>query len=228
MNRTIYEHSMSLMIVDIGYMIGSVRMIGYDVCYCIIYIYIYIYTYTYIYIYREREREIVVLSSLCPRSRGLAWPWHPISGSELALTTVVIIILAIRTISIVVGITATIGRNKKPKRIGRTEANRLIAEPAGTGRGNEPNRTEPNRSEPLPNREGKTQAEPRRTGKVNCPNRTEPMNYRKVRNETNRTEPVPSWITRVIMLICWKAPCITHVEGILKDWRSSWYIEGCP
>ena len=33
------------------------------------------------------------------------------------------------------------GRNKQPNRIGRTEPDRLILGPAGTGRGNEPYRT---------------------------------------------------------------------------------------
>ena len=45
--------------------------------------------------------------------------------------------------------------------------NRRIPEPAGTGRGTEPNRTEPRRVR-------KTQAEARRTGNIDCPNRTEP------------------------------------------------------
>ena len=57
-------------------------------------------------------------------------------------------------------------RNPKPEteqnRPTRTEPNRLILEPAGTGRGNVPNRTEPNRTEPR--RVRKTQAEQRRIG----------------------------------------------------------------
>ena len=76
----------------------------------------------------------------------------------------------------------------EPNRPNRTEPNRLISEPAGTGRGNEPKRTgprhyasekrRPNCVEPR-----KIFSEPNRT------NRTDPMNCRKVRNrkESNRT-----------------------------------------
>ena len=57
--------------------------------------------------------------------------------------------------------------------------NRFILEPAGTGHGSEPNRTEPRRVR-------KEMAEPRRTGTTVCPNRTEPN---RLIPENDATEP---------------------------------------
>ena len=61
------------------------------------------------------------------------------------------------------------GRNKKPNRTDRTEPKRVILEPAGTGRGNKPNRSGPSHDAP----------EKRR------PNRVEPGKL-IVRTEPNR------------------------------------------
>ena len=82
------------------------------------------------------------------------------------------------------------GRNKKPNRTGRTDPNRpnrLIPEPAGTGRGNEPNRTWPSHDASEKRRQNRVESEKMflRTE----PNRTESINCRQVRNrnESNRT-----------------------------------------
>ena len=69
------------------------------------------------------------------------------------------------------GILESIGRNKKPYRTGRTEPNRLILEPAGTGRGTEPNRTRTSQD----------------TSEKHRPNRVEPWEW-IFRTEQNRTD----------------------------------------
>ena len=71
------------------------------------------------------------------------------------------------------------GRNKKPT--GRTEPNRSIPEPAGTGRGDEPNRTGPSHDASEKRRPNRVEPE-----NLKFPNRTEPINFRTVRN---RNEP---------------------------------------
>ena len=78
------------------------------------------------------------------------------------------------------------GRNQRPSRPNRTEPNRLILEPAGTGRGNEPNQTGPSHY-------GSKIRMPNRVEPGNCifrtePNRTEPMNCSKS-PEPKRIEP---------------------------------------
>ena len=81
----------------------------------------------------------------------------------------------------------------RPNRTGRTEPNRLIPAPAGTGRGTEPNRT------------GRSHD----AYEKHRPNRIEPGNYsfRTEWNRTgefskspepNRTEPVPSYILSLL------------------------------
>ena len=84
----------------------------------------------------------------------------------------------------------TPGRNKKPNRTGRTEPNRLIPEPAGTGLGTEPKRTGPSH-------DGSEKRRPNRVepGQNTFQDRSEPnrLIFEKFGTETNRTELVPSW-----------------------------------
>ena len=67
-----------------------------------------------------------------------------------------------------------------------TEPNRLILEPAGTGRKTKPNRTITQAS----NNTGRTASN--RETYLSEPNRTEPIQFEKSGTKTNRTEPVPS------------------------------------
>ena len=75
------------------------------------------------------------------------------------------------------------GRNEKPNRTGRTEPNRVIPQPAGTGRGTEPNRTGPSHGV-------SEKCKPNRveSGNKTFPNRTEPIHFRKLWNR-KRIEP---------------------------------------
>ena len=77
------------------------------------------------------------------------------------------------------------GTNEKLNRIGRTEPNRVIPEPAGTGRGTEPNRSD--RATACPKSASRTASN--RDKYISEPNRTEPIHFRKVwnRNESNRS-----------------------------------------
>ena len=81
------------------------------------------------------------------------------------------------------------GKNEKPNRTGRTEPNRLIPEPAGIGRGTEPNRT--GTSQGVSEKRKPNRVEP---GNKSFPNRTEPnrLIFEKPgwnRSESNRTCP---------------------------------------
>ena len=75
----------------------------------------------------------------------------------------------------------------EPTQPNRTEPNRLIPEPTGTGCETEPNRTEPDRATVCPKNASRTASN--REQYISEPNRTEPINFRKVwnRNESNRT-----------------------------------------
>ena len=69
------------------------------------------------------------------------------------------------------GVRITCWKEYEPAEPNRTEANRWIPEPAGTGRGNEPNRTGPSQD----------------TSEKRRPNRVEPGNVIS-RTERNRTD----------------------------------------
>ena len=94
------------------------------------------------------------------------------------------------------------GRNKKPNRTGRiepNESNRLILEPAGTGRGNEPNRSGP--SQDAPEKRRPNRIEPGKLVFRTEPNRTEPVIVRTIRNR-NESNQTGSFLRKAKLDIC--------------------------